>query len=109
MNKKELIIITCIIVVLFSIGIFFSYKFAKNIENDNNNLITKNTERVDSLQSILDTLKTKNVYLENKIDSSKSTIKITKNYYEKKESIILSQSVDSDIVFFSDYLSKNSK
>lgn len=63
----------------------------------------------DSLKIKCDSLKKERNTLKDSITKIDTTIIQINKSYEKVYNTILSQSTDSDCVFFSDYISKNSK
>lgn len=66
-------------------------------------------EHIDSLNNELNILKSERDSLYNRIDSSKVKVTTINNWYEKELINITNQPIASDVVFFSEYLSKNSK
>lgn len=65
--------------------------------------------KMDSLNNKLDSLSIKRDTLYNTIDSSKKNVTVIQNWYEEKRNHVLTQPIDSDCLFFSNYLSKNFK
>ena len=63
-------------------------------------------ERIDSLNLEVEKLRIENTRLVSEIDSSEQRVQVIEKWYEKESGIILSQSTDSDIVFFTRYLSE---
>lgn len=70
-------------------------------------LFTCSRKSVESPKTSIDSLKEINDSLQVKVDSIDSRLDSINNWYEKNCSIIINQSVDSDMWFFSEYLSKN--
>lgn len=71
--------------------------------------IIDNTDKVDSLNIIIDSLELSNTTIKNSIDSSKVVIQIIEKWYEKDYNTILTQPTDNDCMFFSNYISGYSK
>lgn len=65
--------------------------------------------KVDSLNGELRELQLERDSLKGSIDSSKVRVEIIENWYEKELINITNQPIASDVKFFSEYLSENSK
>lgn len=63
-------------------------------------------ERIDSLNLEVEKLRIENARLVSEIDSSEQRVQVIEKWYEKESDIVLNQSTDSDIVFFTRYLSE---
>lgn len=88
--------VTIILLLLFGIGIGVWFGYSIN--------------KVSELNTIsVDTLQRKNDSLNNILPVIEKNLEDNRTEYEKNCSIIINQSVDSDIQFLSDYLSKNRK
>ena len=62
-----------------------------------------------TIEKQIDSIKLINDTIISKIDSSKHTVYKINNWYEKETKTILNQSVDSDMLYFSKYLSTETK
>lgn len=89
------------IIILILIGICLLLCFNINEPELNTEL----TQKIDSLNTVVDSLKLNRTIIVQKIDSSKNRIKIIKQGYEKERNIIINQSTDSDCMFFENYIS----
>ena len=105
MNKKLSIVVILLLVITNIVVIYCYYNGEKKIDTTN----------IDSLLIINDSLNTINRSLNNKVDSLlieinkvDSVIVEINNTYEKDSSNIINQHISEDIMFFSNYLSKNS-
>lgn len=105
MSKKLALAVVLLLVITNIVVIYCYYNGEKKIDTTN----------VDSLLIINDSLNTVNELLNNKVDSllieiSKvdSIIVEINNTYEKDSNNIINQHISEDIMFFSNYLSKNS-
>lgn len=67
------------------------------------------TNKIDSLNSELSLLKLERDSLLTIIDSSKVKVKVIEHWYEKELTDITNQSIASDVVFFTEYLSQADK
>lgn len=65
--------------------------------------------RIDSLNSEISWLELERDSLYNVIDSSKVKVDVIEHWYEKELTDITNQSIASDVVFFTEYLSKAGK
>ena len=105
MSKKLSVVVILLLVITNIVIIYCYYNTGKE----------SNLTNIDSLLIINDSLDTANQLLNNKVDSllieiSKvdSIIVEINNTYEKDSSNIINQHISEDIMFFSNYLSKNS-
>lgn len=89
-----------IIVIIVLIGLYFKKPYKTEIIVDS---------KVDSLELVIDSLEQENLNLLHKIDSSQNNIKVIEHWYEKEYNIVLTQSTDSDCLFFRDYLSNDTE
>lgn len=107
MTKKNKLILLGVCIVLIISGFFFWKKCSTGkIENDSyEDLIHK----VDSLNIKIDSLKIQRDTLFSNIDSSKQHIGLIELQYEKDFNTIINQPVDSDIKFFTNYISETFK
>lgn len=64
---------------------------------------------IDSLNNKISLLELKRDSLHNVIDSSKVKVDVIEHWYEKELTDITNQSITSDVVFFTEYLSEVSK
>lgn len=62
-------------------------------------------ERIDSLNLEVERLRTQNTQLVSEIDSSEHEVQVIETWHEIERNIVLTQSTDSDIVFFRRYIS----
>lgn len=92
-------IIGVVVILLLLVYIYFAN--SKPVNHDYDNMF----DTIDSLNVIIDSLIKERKELKYKIDSSENNIKIIEKWYEKEHNTVLNQSVDSDCVFFSNYLS----
>ena len=90
MERKTWTVIGCLILIIATITIF-----------------TCTRKPIESTKTEIDSIKNVNDSLQLKVDSIDSKLDSINNWYEKNCSIIINQSVDSDMWFFSEYLSKN--
>lgn len=67
------------------------------------------TNKIDSLNSELSLLKLERDSLLTVIDSSKVKVEVIEHWYEKELTDITNQSIASDVVFFTEYLSQADK
>lgn len=67
------------------------------------------TNKIDSLNSELSLLKLERDSLLTVIDSSKAKVEVIEHWYEKELTDITNQSIASDVVFFTEYLSQADK
>lgn len=67
------------------------------------------TNKIDSLNSELSLLKLERDSLLTVIDSSKVKVEVIEYWYEKELTDITNQSIASDVVFFTEYLSQADK
>lgn len=67
------------------------------------------TNKIDSLNSELNLLKLERDSLLTIIDSSKVKVEVIEHWYEKELTDITNQSIASDVVFFTEYLSQADK
>lgn len=74
----------------------------RNSKVDTNSI----TKKLDSISCKIDTINTHKDSLKEVYRFYTDSLKIINNNYEKEYSHILTQSTDSDIVFFTEYLSK---
>ena len=65
--------------------------------------------KVDSLNTEIKLLKEERDSLKQSIDSSEAQVVLIEKWYEKEYNTIITQPVDSDCLFFSNYLSKEFK
>lgn len=91
MERKTWTIIGCLILIIATITIF-----------------TCTRKSVESTKTEIDSIKNINDSLQLKVDSIDLKLDSINNWYEKNYNIIINQSVDSDLFFFSEYLSKSS-
>ena len=99
------IIITIVLIVLFILALVVSINVYKPKPTEYNQLLLK----IDSLDNKIDSLDRQKEILITTIDSTKQNITNIYTTYEKKHSTILSQPIDSDCMFFTNYLSENFK
>lgn len=66
-------------------------------------------ERIDSLNLEVDKLRNQNTQLVTEIDSSETRVQVIEKWYEKESDIIFNQPTDSDIVFFTKYISQDDR
>lgn len=64
---------------------------------------------LDSLKTVCDSLEKTKIQLKDTIIKVDKNITTIKKYYEKAYNDVISQSTDSDCIFFAEYLSENSK
>lgn len=105
MSKKLSLVVALLLVITNIVVIYYYYNTGKE----------SNLTNIDSLLIINDSLDTANQLLNNKVDSLlmeinkvDSVIVEINNTYEKDSSNIINQHISEDIMFFSNYLSKNS-
>lgn len=107
MTKKNKLILLGVCIVLIISGFFFWKKCSTGkIENDPYNDMV---HKVDSLNVKIDSLKIQRDTIFSNIDSSKQRIGLIELQYEKNFNTIINQPVDSDIKFFTDYISETFK
>lgn len=94
--SKNVIIIILIIVIVF---LFFK----PTPKNSNDQLF----RTIDSLELVINNLKAQKTQIQTKTDSVIVEIVKIKKDYETKYIDIAGQSIDSDIEFFTEYISKN--
>lgn len=99
-NKAISVIGFIALIVLFIIG--YSYYTKSRVTPDYKEVVEQN----DSLNLIVDSLNLQVDTVFVKIVESKERIKVINQNYEKERTVIVIQSTDSDIVFFTEYLSK---
>lgn len=101
--KNDILIHVIIYVVIFIVVIFIYY----GIQNERKYIENIHNETIDSLNNIIDSINIENDVLKQQIDSSNNNIQVIEKWYEKEYDTILTQSTDSDCLFFREYLSKN--
>ena len=104
MNKTFLIVAACTIT---TIGFLYYYivKFSPDIKTSNDALI----EEIELLNNKVDSIRKVNDSIKVIIDTTEIKIEHVYEKYIQVREHIITQSVDSDCVFFSDYLSSDSK
>ena len=105
MSKKLSLVVALLLVITNIVVIYCYYNTGKE----------SNLTNIDSLLIINDSLDTANQLLNNKVDSLlmeinkiDSVIVEIDNTYEKDSNNIVNHLISEDIMFFSNYLSKNS-
>lgn len=104
MQKTTKLIIGVVGVILVLLTAIFLLRKEKPIKSyvDLQQELIKLDSQIDSLESKRDTLI-------NQISISKIEVQNIEKWYEETRAVINNQSTDSDIVFFSKYLSNNSQ
>lgn len=96
------------IIICILLGITLLYLFIKS--SSENTAINKQYEHsLDSLNNVCDSLKRIKDSEKDTIKKVDNNITIIKKKYEKVYNTVLTQSTDSDCIFFTEYLSKNFK
>lgn len=105
--SKGLAIIASLLIIIVVGNIFINKLFDKNTTptSDYQNL----TNKIDSLNNEIYLLKLERDSLFNIIDTSKVKVEIINNWYEKELVDITNQSIASDVMFFSNYISEADK
>lgn len=101
--KKHIISILIFIFALVEAG--YIYYITLECES----LYKYNNEYIEQIDSLINVIEQRNDSIESKIDTI--TIELTKNKieYKKELDIVSNYSIDSDMVFFSEYLSEFSR
>ena len=104
MQKTTKLIIGVVSIILILLMVIFLLRKEKPIKPyvDLQQELIKLDSQIDSLESKRDTLI-------NQISISKIEVQNIEKWYEETRTVINNQSTDSDIVFFSKYLSNNSQ
>jgi hypothetical protein len=104
MNKTFLIVTACTITI---IGFFYYYivKFSPDIKTPDDAIV----EKIELLSNKVDSIRKANDSIRVIIDTTEIKIEHVYEKYIQVREHIITQSVDSDCVFFSDYLSSDSK
>lgn len=105
--SKRLAIIAALLTIVVVGNIFVSKFFNENTSP--NSEYQNLTNKIDSLNVEIYLLKLQRDSLFNIIDSSKVKVEIITNWYEKELVDITNQSIASDVVFFSNYISEVNK
>jgi peptidoglycan hydrolase CwlO-like protein len=106
LNKKYISVIVPILLSI-SIGLNIYLLFSDSREDK----IQKSTivQQLDSINNKIDSIKSINTHISDTINNYETKIYNANKEYEKNYSNILTQPVDSDCIFFADYLSSNFK
>lgn len=99
-NSNRKYVIWLLILILLILGIFYHFKARNVIDNH---------DKIDTIETQIDSIKVINDTIYITIKETEEKIKVIKQKYEEDRNIVLHQSTDSDIVFFSKYLSENSE
>lgn len=99
-NSNRKYVIWLLILILLILGIFYHFKARSVVDN---------RDRIDTIETQIDSIKVINDTIYITIKETEEKIKVIKQKYEEDRNIVLRQSTDSDIVFFSKYLSENSE
>lgn len=104
MDKNTKIIVLCITIFILNISLllFIIFQPRNKVQETPNYLKT-----IDSLELVINKYQLINDSLLQKINNSKQSIIYINKIYEKDIEYINNNTVDENIMFFSDYLSKN--
>lgn len=89
--------------------LWYMYELERDIPQQPNNNYQELIHDLDSLNSKLDSLLLERDSLTQVIDSSKANVEYINKWYEKTLIDITNQSIASDVVFFTEYISKTDK
>lgn len=102
--NEKITISMFIVIVLLSLYVLFNFLFIKKPPQQED---IKYLKQIDSLELVIKDYQLKNDNLLQKINKSKDSIIYIDKMYEKDIEYINNNSVDENIMFFTDYLSKN--
>lgn len=94
-TSKRLGLVLLALLVIVDIGLHFTNKPVNAVD----------TNKIDSLQQIIDSIKIKQDTILVEIRIRDTIIKNAKEQYKKDSTVIATQSISDDIEFFSNYLS----
>ena len=103
MQKNSFLVILLILLII--VGEFFALKYHFD-KPDNTSILI---EKINNLEKQITELSTKRDSIRLVIDTIETKIITNNVYYEKQVNDIINQSHDSDLLFFSDYISRYAK